>query len=181
MKINWIKYSAIFLFLVSFLIIHIYLKNLTKAPEGKLNLNLGSTAPPFSGMTLSKDEVKLQDIAKKNKLVVINFFESWCGPCMQEMPDLQKTYSNFKNSGLEILAVFQSSSEESVKKMISKNSIEFLVIRDRDDYIFKAYGIDGVPATVVVDSNMKIVRSNSGVDIGLDPFLSDYFMKKGKK
>lgn len=166
------SYAVIFLAL--FLVIHFWVKIQTHPSNNHSPIKkTGEIAPGFQGQTLEGKSFDLKQEASKNKILVINFWETWCGPCQQELPYLQNIHTKFNNQNFTIIGVYQTSPEKDVRSMIEKNSLTFPMVFDETKSIAKQFKIIGVPTTFVVDSNLKILRSHEGIDLGLESFVED--------
>jgi peroxiredoxin len=166
------KYGIIFL--VLFFIIHFWVKFQTHPSNTNIQAKkTGDVAPGFQGQTLEGQPFDLKETASKNKILVINFWETWCGPCKQELPYLQRIHSRFNQQGFSIIGVYQSSPEQEVQSMIQENSLTFPMVFDETRSISSQFKIIGVPTTFVVDANLKILRSHEGIDLGLESFVEE--------
>ena len=106
-------------------------------------------APDFQLERLSGGTVKLSDL--KGKVVVLNFWATWCGPCRQEMPHLAKVYEKYRDRGFEILAITtdEKSDRPKVAPFVKEHGLTFPVLYD--DGTADAYGVNGMPTTVYID------------------------------
>src|SRR5579872_5228312 len=101
MKSGFAKRVSLYAFLACFVLLHIYVKLLTKPSFESAGAKAGQMAIAFEGTTLDNNKIQLASVAKTHKLVILNFWESWCGPCKMEMPDLQNLYASYKDQGVE--------------------------------------------------------------------------------
>ena len=90
-----------------------------------------------------------------SKIVVFNMWEPWCGPCVREMPDLQKLYDNYRSKGLMVVGVY--STEENAKSTVESKGITYPIIRKSSE--FNAFDTGYVPTTIIVDGNGNILTS----------------------
>ena len=95
--------------------------------------------------------------AYKGKVVILNFWATWCPPCRAEMPSMEIFYQRFRNSGLEILAVDGGEDAATVQQFIQSNSYTFTVLLDRDNKVNSLYGIEAIPTTFILDREGKII------------------------
>ena len=82
-------------------------------------------------------------------------WEPWCGPCVREMPDLQKLYDNYRSKGLMVVGVY--STEENAKSTVESKGITYPIIRKSSE--FNAFDTGYVPTTIIVDGNGNILTS----------------------
>lgn len=105
--------------------------------------------------------IKLSDF--KGKLVLIDFWASWCGPCRKEMPNVIKIYSKFKNKGFEIYGVSLDQDKEKWMEAITKDGINWPQVSDLkywDNVAARIYNVQGIPYTVLIDKDGKIIAKN---------------------
>lgn len=98
-----------------------------------------------------------------NKLVLLEFWGSWCGPCRRENPHLVKTYNEYHSKGFEIFAVSLEETKEKWKKAIKKDSLSWTHVSDlkgRDNSAGLIYGVNGIPDNFLIDKNGTIVARN---------------------
>ncbi len=89
----------------------------------------------------------------KGKVVVLNFWATWCPPCKKEMPLLEATYNKYKEKGLIVLGVNYNEDSETITKFVKEMGITFPVALDRDFKVTKAYGVLALPTTFFIDRN----------------------------
>lgn len=99
-----------------------------------------------------------EEIIKDAKVVLINFWEPWCGPCVGEMPELEELYENYKDKGLLILGVFSTEGmDDDVKEILEYCGTTYPVIRC--DMNLVQYMTDYVPTTIFADSEGNILST----------------------
>lgn len=119
-------------------------------------------APDFALKDLSGKTVKLSDL--RGKKVYINFWATWCGYCVEEMPDIQKIYTENKDNNLVVLAVNVAESGRMAKAFMDKNKLSFTVLLDGDGSVAsKQYGVGGFPTSIFVNSDGTISSSVEGM------------------
>jgi len=119
------------------------------------------TAPDFKLETLDGTMIKLSDLKDKN--VIINFWATWCGYCVQEMPDLQKLQDTYKDEDLLILAVNVGETKEVVQNFMEENKLNLTVLLDTDSSIANMYGLRSFPSTIAVNKKGEIVTGHIGM------------------
>ena len=100
--------------------------------------------------------------AYRGKVVILNFWATWCPPCRAEMPSMETLYQRFKDQGLEILAVDSGEEILTVRQFIRRNGYTFPVMLDRDSRVSDTYGIQAIPTTYILDREGKIIGSIVG-------------------
>lgn len=111
------------------------------------DIEVGKLAPDFTLKNLSGEEVSLSDY--KGKIVMINFWATWCKWCDIEMPDMQKLSS--ENEDLVVLAVDVEEDINLVKEYIEKGGYDFEVVLDSDGFVSRTYLVNGLPNSYFVD------------------------------
>ncbi len=129
----------------------------------------GREAPPLVLETLDGERVDLKQIVGEKKLVLVNFWATWCTPCRIEMPQLAELYDEFGEEGLAILAITQEDPGE-VEAFLRTNAYPFPILLDPGGLVTAAYSVRALPTTVMVDGDGKVLRSQEGVD----PLLKTY-------
>jgi len=93
----------------------------------------------------------------KGKVVLLNFWATWCPPCRYEMPSMEALYQRFKNHGLEILAVDLGEDAHTVRQFIQNHNYTFPVMLDIDGEVGDDYGVRGIPVTYVLNRQGMII------------------------
>jgi cytochrome c biogenesis protein CcmG/thiol:disulfide interchange protein DsbE len=112
---------------------------------------IGETAPQFQGTTFDGKKIELGDF--KGKVVLIDFWASWCGPCRKEMPFLIELYYHYRKSPFEIVAVNIDDKLDNAKKFMDQlpEEIRFTIVQDPKQQIPPKYDIKGMPSSIVLD------------------------------
>ncbi len=115
--------------------------------------------PDFTLEASSGENVSLSDYL--GKVVVLNFWASWCPPCDEEMPEFQKLYEALEGSDEAALLMLnqtdgQRETKEKADKYLADKGYNFLTLYDRGEVGFTIFGIDKIPVTVVVDSEGRL-------------------------
>ncbi|OGQ83863.1 MAG: hypothetical protein A3F90_00910 [Deltaproteobacteria bacterium RIFCSPLOWO2_12_FULL_60_19] len=106
-------------------------------------------APDFTLQDLSGKRLSLKDF--KGKLVFLNFWATWCIPCRDEMPQMEKLHREFKSQGLEIVAVNFREDKQTVKKFVAELGLTFRILLDSDGSVSNEYGAWSLPLSYFVD------------------------------
>ena len=114
----------------------------------------------FSMTDIDGKEVNVTDEFAKHKITLIDFWASWCGPCMQEMPNLVRIYGKYKDKGLGIVGVSLDEDKSQWTEAVSSMGMVWTQLSDLQGWNNSAaqkYGIQAIPFTVVVDSTGKVL------------------------
>lgn len=141
------------------------LEELTKNnPIAKLGLEINHVAPNFELQSPTGEAIQLSDY--RGKTVFLNFWASWCGPCITEMPIMESYYEQYKDDdNVEILAVNMTSQErrkKSVNEFISKHELTFPIVLDEQGEVERLYKVLGYPTTYIIDEDGIIVDGFTG-------------------
>ncbi|HTN43250.1 MAG TPA: TlpA disulfide reductase family protein [Nitrospiria bacterium] len=137
---------------------------------------IGYLAPNFRLTNLQGQEVSMASL--EGKVVFINFWATWCGPCRAEMPSMEALYHEFKGQGLEILAVSSDmDGAPAVQPFIRKLGLSYPVLLDPDFRVDDKYLIQSVPTTVLVDKNGVITHRFVGARNWSNPESRDLIAK----
>jgi peroxiredoxin len=120
--------------------------------KSKGNLGLGKPARDFIAQTLEGEKISLSQY--KGKVVLLDFWATWCAPCVREIPRLKEYYSEFRDRGLEIIGISLDLLPEPLKETVKKQGIPWHVVfsgKAKDDEICKSYHVISVPALWLVD------------------------------
>lgn len=114
-------------------------------------------AQNFTLNDLKGNPVSLEGILKQKKVVLINFWATWCPPCREEIPDLIKLQENLEDRSFTILGVDVAESQKKVASFVDKMGINYPVVLDTDTKVSEQYSIFGIPTTLLVSSEGKIL------------------------
>jgi peroxiredoxin len=127
-----------------------------EAPEG---LFIGSKAPDFKGKDQNEKDIKLKDLLKKGKVVLVFYRGQWCPYCNRQLSALQDSLQLIIDKGATLLAVSPEKSEM-IDKTVEKTKAEYSVIHDKDLKIMKAYDVE-----FEVPENTVTRYRNAGIDL----------------
>jgi peroxiredoxin len=121
---------------------------------------VGKKAPLFTLKDIHGRSVSLSSL--NGKVVLINFWATWCPPCRDEMPSLNELYKRYKNQGLIVLAISTDRSDSGVIDFLSKHPVDFGVISDPDAKTSRQYKVFSLPTTFLLDKNGVVVKRYLG-------------------
>lgn len=127
----------------------------------KMQTEVGQKFIDFSMPTPDGKEAKLSDfIGGKNKLLLVDFWASWCGPCRRAMPELKNIYKEYKNKGLEIVGVSFDRNADAWKQAIKDDELQWKHMSDLKYWqseAAKLYGVNSIPHLMLIDAEGTIV------------------------
>jgi len=129
--------------------------------------NPGEKAPDFTGKSLGGKNIKLSEL--RGRVVLINFWGTWCAPCKEELPYFNSLYGKYRNVGLEILAVNVDKVRAQAAGMSGAMGLTFPVILDPAGDLFDLYRIRNMPTTFVVGKDGGIRYVHWGFGTSVDP------------
>ena len=119
----------------------------------------GVAAPDFTGELMDGTSITLSEL--QGKPVIINFWATWCGPCVKEMPAFERLKDDFGDK-IGIIAVNCGDDAETVKDFVEENGYTFPVVLDEEYSISMLYPTNSIPYTVVVDAEGKVTHISTG-------------------
>ena len=148
--------------------------------EGDKSLEIADTgqkAPDMPMLGIEGGVVRLDSF--KGKVVVLNFWATWCPPCRKEMPLLESTYKRYQENGLVILGINYNEDRERVLKFTQEMGVTFPVILDKELKLTRRYGVLSLPATFFIDKKGIIRGQHKGeiveeiIATKVEPLLSE--------
>jgi peroxiredoxin len=127
----------------------------------------GEQAPDFTLRDINNKEFSLSDF--KGKVVLVNFWATWCGPCKVEMPHLDKMDAELESRGFEVLSISTDDARAAsmVKPFIKKNGYQFTVLLDKTTSVVSKYNpAKTLPYTAIVDRDGRIAHVHMGYNAG---------------
>ncbi len=134
---------------------------------------IGNPAPGFT-ITDSQHTVTLEQF--RGKPVILNFWATWCPPCIEEMPSLVQLHKELGNK-VTIIAVSEDADEAAYQQFVRDHNVDLLTVRDTRQTTNEAYGTFKFPETFIIDRNGKIVRKFIGATNWTSPDIVDYLNK----
>ena len=142
------------------------IRSTTRGPEsalqGESSVAAGDIAADFKLESLAGQPVSLSSL--RGKVVFLNVWATWCGPCLEEMPSMETLYEAFKGrKDFVILAVSQDRrGRAAVAPFAQKHNFHFDILLDPDNQVGDAYNVSGVPETFIIDRKGRIVAHHMG-------------------
>lgn len=135
---------------------------------------LGNEAPNFTLKSNSSKNLRLSE--QRGDVVLINFWASWCGPCRQEMPELEAIYQKYQNLGFTIFGVNVDKDRASADQVLTAGNLSFPILFDTQNTISELYQVDAMPTTLIVDRSGTV----RFIHRGYKPGYEDEYIKQIK-
>ena len=123
-------------------------------------------APDFTLRAMDGPNMRLQE--QRGRVVMINFWATWCGPCRQEMPHLNRLYEKYRASGFVLLGVNVDDDTRNAAEVATKLGVKFPVLLDTDKRVSKLYDLSTMPSTVIIDRDGKVRYVHKGYLTGYE-------------
>ncbi|MCK1981997.1 MULTISPECIES: thiol-disulfide oxidoreductase ResA [Bacillaceae] len=133
----------------------------TNLNRDKMNsIEINSKAPDFILTDMEGNKHKLSEY--KGQGVFLNFWGTWCKPCETEMPFMDNQYQDYKEKGVQILAVNVGESDYAVKTFADKYKLSFPILNDKGGEVQSAYKVNPLPVTFLIDKDGKVIDEITG-------------------
>ncbi|MEI7943163.1 MAG: TlpA disulfide reductase family protein, partial [Candidatus Riflemargulisbacteria bacterium] len=144
-------------------------KNITRVKEIIADINIekqlsvGSNFKDFKLANLKGDSISLSNLVGNTDFVLVDYWASWCGSCIQSLPELKVLYAKYKGSRLEILGVSLDDNKKSWSNAIVSHQLSWKHISDLKGWKCagsRAYAVNSIPCTILIDKKGKIIGRN---------------------
>ena len=112
-------------------------------------VGLQEIAPDFTLKSLDGSNLRLEEY--RGQVVLINFWASWCGPCRQEMPLLDRLHHRYEDTGFAVLGVNVEGEVAPAQEIVDKTNVTFPILIDESQRVSEMYNLQAMPSTVVID------------------------------
>jgi peroxiredoxin len=135
---------------------------------------IGNPAPDFTVQDGAK-AVTLHNL--REKVVVLNFWATWCPPCVQELPSLEQLQNKFKDRGVEVVGISVDVDGKAYQQFLRDHNVDFLTLRDPDQRTNTLYGTFKFPETYIIDRRGILRRKFIGAVDWNEPEIVDFLSK----
>ena len=158
------KHGLLYLLVVIILVVIAYRIQLPPNQATVLNHERPEVGHPAPDFTLRNLKGNLEGLVDhKDKVIILNFWATWCAPCLEEMPAFEKLYRRYRSQGLTVLAVSLDKGDFSkVQGFVDSNNLTFPVLMDSDGVAEKLYPSFTIPFTYVIDKEGRIAARVDG-------------------
>jgi peroxiredoxin len=129
-------------------------------------LELGQAAPDFTLKSMAGTNLKLTE--QRGKIIVINFWASWCGPCREEMPVLQKFYDKYQDLGVSVWGINVEQENQAGRDFLADLNLSFPILFDASNTISLMYQVAAMPTTIIIDRDGLIRYAFQGYKPGYE-------------
>jgi len=136
--------------------------------------HIGSNAPDF---TVQDSDRKITLSELRGKVVVLNFWATWCAPCIEELPSLVNLQQKMSNKGITVLAVSVDQDESLYRRFVQDHNVNLLTVRDANQKSNNLYGTFKFPETYIIDRNGVMRRKFIGPVDWATPEVVDFLSK----
>ncbi len=127
---------------------------------------MNKPAPDFTLKARSGENVRLAELV--GQVVFVNFWASWCGPCRQEMPELNRLQQQFSPLGFTVLAINLDESPEPAEKFLKRLTVDFPVLYDPENTVSQAYDVEAMPTSYLIDRDGNLRYLHKGYQPGFE-------------
>ena len=144
--------------------------------EAAVGINVDEIAPDFTLLDLDSNEVRLSEF--RGKVVLINFWATWCPPCRAEMPDIESLYQEYKDKGLVIIGIDIGEPEATVRQFVQRGGYSWTFVLDSTGTVAANYNIRAIPTSFFIDREGVIQTVNIGAMTkqGMEAMLAEVMM-----
>lgn len=128
-------------------------------------------APDFTLKSRSGENIRLSEL--RGQVVMVNFWASWCGPCRQEMPLLDDLYEQYQDYGFELLGVNVDENTADAEALLARIPVSFPILFDPQGSLSKAWAVDAMPSTVLIDRDGMVRYLHRGYRSGEEKIYAE--------
>lgn len=125
-----------------------------------------AAAPDFTLKSLEGSNLRLAE--QRGDIIVLNFWASWCGPCLQEMPALDALAAKYAPLGVQVWGVNVESDNRVAQAYLQRTKVDFPILFDDQNEVSKAYQVQAMPTTVIIDKDGQIRALHRGYKPGYE-------------
>jgi peroxiredoxin len=124
------------------------------AAAGAPSASAGAGAPDFTLRSADGPNVRLQE--QRGRVVMVNFWATWCGPCRLEMPHLNRLYGKYRDAGFTLLGVNIDEDPAKAVSLAARLGLQFPVLLDSEKKVSRLYDLSTMPSTVLIDRDGRL-------------------------
>ncbi|MGB4248406.1 MAG: TlpA disulfide reductase family protein [Pseudohongiellaceae bacterium] len=120
-------------------------------PSAALSLEKGELAPVFVLPDIQEGKPAIDLAALQGKTVYVDFWASWCAPCLRSLPQINELYAEYKERGFEVIAINVDDPIEDGRDFLLDTPLDYLIAADTDNAVLTEYGVIGMPTSFLID------------------------------
>lgn len=136
------------------------------ASLGGMAAEVNQNAPDFTLKGRTGENLRLAE--QVGQVIFVNFWASWCGPCRQEMPELERLHQKYAPLGFKVLAINLDEQSQPAEKFLDKLTISFPVLFDPENKVSRAYGVAAMPTSFLIDRDGRLRYLHKGYQAGFE-------------
>lgn len=156
------------------IVVSLLLLALSGCYSGSRPPRIGSTAPDF---TVQDSQTKVTLSQLRGQVIVLNFWATWCAPCVEEVPSLVEMQRRMKAKGVTVIAVSVDVDDSAYRQFLKAHNVNLLTVRDPDQKSNALYGTSKFPETYVIDRSGVMRRKFIGAVDWTEPEITDFLGK----
>ena len=125
-----------------------------------------TTAPDFALRAMSGPNLRLKE--QRGRVVMVNFWATWCAPCRQEMPHLSRLYEKYRGAGFMLFGVNVDEDKDKAAEVVAKLGVTFPILLDTEKTVSKLYDVSTMPSTMIIDRDGKVRYVHRGYLAGYE-------------
>jgi len=138
----------------------------TTAQRARAAVAPSMPAPDFTLRSAEGGNLRLAE--QRGRVVMVNFWATWCGPCKVEMPHLNRLYEKYKSAGFVLLGINIDEDPRQAMALATRLGLKFPVLFDTDKAVSRRYALDSMPGTVLIDRDGKVRHVHRGYREGVE-------------
>lgn len=152
-----------------------FFEGLTDSMRGQEEVSplVGKPAPEITSTMLDGSPFKLQD-RNAESILLVDFWATWCGPCVMELPILMKVAEQYSDRGVRLFAINQGEDKETIQQFLNQKKWDLNVVLDQEGAASTAYAVEGIPQLVIIDKQGKI----QSVHVGYSPDIENVLQRE---
>ncbi|MCF4008185.1 MAG: TlpA family protein disulfide reductase [Alishewanella sp.] len=141
------------------------------AVSAKVHATDSAQAPDFTLKSLTGVNLRLAE--QRGEIIVLNFWASWCSPCLQEMPALDQLANKYRPLGVQVWGVNVEADSRAAQKYLSKTQVQFPILFDTENSVSERYQVQAMPTTVIINQHGDVFSVHRGYKPGYEQKYED--------
>ncbi len=147
--------------------------------EGAEQAMIGQPAPEFTLKDLDGNPVSLKDL--RGRVVLLDFWATWCGPCRMAMPHLEAFHKELADQGVKVFGINLRENAATVRKFMDAQKFTMPILLDADGKVAASYRVSGIPHTVIIGKDGQVLKVNVGYAPGVEEQLKQALLNAARQ